>query len=165
MNYININHLVQLYNVLIVYSIVVSLQGLRIVLFLAKLYELDIWVTDIRNAYLEAKTSKKVYIIVGPFFGENQGSVLRIHKVLYGLQSSGKQCHTKYPDDLRDMDFFFCKAELDIWMRKSGNLLEYVVVYVNALNFVVRDRVRFGKELENNYKYKFKSIRIISFNV
>jgi hypothetical protein len=35
---------------------VVSLRGLRIVTFLAKLNGLDLWATDIGNAYLEAFT-------------------------------------------------------------------------------------------------------------
>jgi hypothetical protein len=39
-----------------VYSSVVSLRGLRIVTFLAKLNGLDLWATDIGNAYLEAFT-------------------------------------------------------------------------------------------------------------
>jgi len=40
-----------------VYSGVVSLHGLRIVLFLAELNHLETWATDIGNAYLEADTS------------------------------------------------------------------------------------------------------------
>jgi hypothetical protein len=40
----------------IVYSGVVSLRGLRIVTFLAELNGLDVWTTDIGNAYLEAFT-------------------------------------------------------------------------------------------------------------
>ena len=45
-----------------VYSSVVSLRGLRILLFLAELNGLTVWGTDIGNAYLEACTSKKVCI-------------------------------------------------------------------------------------------------------
>jgi hypothetical protein len=71
------------------YSGVVSLRGFRIVLFLAKLNHLKLWSTDIGNAYLEAYTSEKVYIIAGPEFGEREGHILIISKALYGLQSSG----------------------------------------------------------------------------
>jgi hypothetical protein len=41
-----------------VYSGVVSLRGLRMVAFLSELNSLDLWATDIGNAYLEAKTSE-----------------------------------------------------------------------------------------------------------
>jgi Reverse transcriptase (RNA-dependent DNA polymerase) len=51
-----------------VYSGVVSIQGFRLLLFLAELCELQLWATDIGNAYLEAYTSEKVYIVAGPKF-------------------------------------------------------------------------------------------------
>ena len=45
-----------------VYSGVVSLRGLRIILFLAELNDLEIFATDIGNAYLEAHTKEKVML-------------------------------------------------------------------------------------------------------
>ena len=36
------------------------LRGVRIVIFLAELNGLEIWQTDVRNAYLEATTEEKV---------------------------------------------------------------------------------------------------------
>jgi hypothetical protein len=54
-------------------------------LFLAELNHLELWPTDIGNAYLEAFTSEKVYIIAGPEFGEREGHILIIRKALYGL--------------------------------------------------------------------------------
>ena len=41
-----------------------------------------VWVTDIRNAYLESLTQKKVYIIAGPKFGKCEGHTLLINKAL-----------------------------------------------------------------------------------
>ena len=73
-----------------VYSDVVSLRGLRIVLFLAKLNDLQVYSTDIGNAYLEAQTAEKVYIVAGPEFGDREGHTLVIYKALYGLRTSGK---------------------------------------------------------------------------
>ena len=45
-----------------VYSGVVSLRGIRMLLFLAELNDMECWCTDIGNAYLESKTSEKVYV-------------------------------------------------------------------------------------------------------
>ena len=69
-----------------VYSSVVSLRGLRILLVLAELNGIEIWGTDIGNAYLEAFTSEKVCIFAGPEFGPLEGHLLLIHKALYGLR-------------------------------------------------------------------------------
>jgi hypothetical protein len=72
-----------------VYLGVVSLCGIRTLIFLAELNKVDTWATDIGNAYLEAVTSEKLFIIAGPEFGEQQGRTLIIYKALYGLQTSG----------------------------------------------------------------------------
>ena len=42
-----------------IYSAVVSIRSLRLVIFLAKLNNLEVWGADIGNAYLEAKTKEK----------------------------------------------------------------------------------------------------------
>jgi hypothetical protein len=49
---------------------------------LAELNGLELWAADIGNAYLEAKTKMKVYIIAYPEFGELQGHTLIIVKAL-----------------------------------------------------------------------------------
>ena len=72
-----------------VYSGVVSLRGLRMVLFLSELNNLDTYATDIGNAYLEADTKEKVCIIAGTEFGPMAGHLLIIKKDLYGLRTSG----------------------------------------------------------------------------
>jgi len=83
-----------------VYSSIVSLQGLHLLVFLAELNNFGVWTTHICNAYLEAKTQEKVYIIVGPKFGELEGHMLIIFKALYGLRTSGLCWHECFTDCL-----------------------------------------------------------------
>ena len=85
-----------------VYSGVVSLRGLRTLVFLAELNGLDIWATDIGNAYLEAETKECVYIIAGAEFGTLEGHTFVIFKALYGLRTSGLCWHEHFADCLRD---------------------------------------------------------------
>ena len=56
-----------------IYSGVISLRNLRMVIFLGKLNNLDIWGADIGNAYLEAFTDEKLFIVAGPEFQELEG--------------------------------------------------------------------------------------------
>ena len=49
-----------------IHSGVVSLRNLRLVIFLGKLNNLELWGADIGNAYLEAVTQEKLYIVAGP---------------------------------------------------------------------------------------------------
>ena len=73
-----------------IYSGVVSLRNHRLVIFLSKLKHLDLWGADIGNAYLEAFTDEKLYIVAGPEFQDLEGYILIFLKALYGLKSSGK---------------------------------------------------------------------------
>ena len=63
-----------------IYSGVVSIRSLRLVIFLAKLNNLEVWGADIGNASLEAKTKEKLYIVAGPEFEELEGHILVITK-------------------------------------------------------------------------------------
>ena len=74
-----------------IYSGVVSLRGIRLLIFLAELNDCECYSTNIGNAYLEAKTKEKLYIIAGPEFGPREGHTLVVHKALYGLRSSGQR--------------------------------------------------------------------------
>ena len=48
---------------------------------------MEVWGADMGNAYLEAITKEKIYIVAGPEFEELQGHILVIHKALYGLKN------------------------------------------------------------------------------
>ena len=118
-----------------IYSGVVSLRTLRLVIFLGKLNHLDLWGADIGNAYLEAFTDEKLYIVAGPEFQELEGNILIFLKALYGLKSSGKRWAEVIHGILRDMKFLPSKADPWIWLRKAPNLkcYEYLAVFVDYL--------------------------------
>ena len=99
-----------------IYSGVVSLQGLCMVAFISELNDLELWATDIGNAYLEALMTEKIYIIAGQEFGELEGHMLIIYKALYGLRSSGLRWSQRLSECLNGMGFTLSKAEPNIWM-------------------------------------------------
>ena len=105
-----------------IYYGVVSLRNLRLVIFLGKLNNLELWGADIGNAYLEAFTDEKLYIVAGPEFQELEGYILIFLKALYGLKSSGKRWAEVIHSILRDMKFLPSKADPCIWLRKAPNL-------------------------------------------
>ena len=150
-----------------VYSGVVSIRNLRLAMFLAELKNLELWGADVGNAYLQALTREKLYIVGGPEFEELQGHVLVMYKALYGTRSGGACWHDKVFDILHDMGFKPSKADPDIWMKssKDANHYEYIAVYVDDLAICMKDPRSFCDTLKEKYKLKLKGVGPINYHL
>jgi hypothetical protein len=148
-----------------IYSGVVSLRGLQMVAFLSELNGLNLWATNIGNAYLEARTSELLFIVAGPEFGGLEGHMLVIYKALYGLHSSGLRWHERFSACLGDMGFSPCKAEPDIWMRRVDNHYEYIASYVDDLAISSNDPKAITDTLMNKYNFKLKGSGEIEYHL
>ena len=134
--------------------------------FLAELNDLELWSTDIGNAYLESYTTEKVCFYAGPEFGEKEGHLMIIVKALYGLKSSGKCWHDRLFEVLKAMDFFPSKAEADIWMRRQGDVYEYVACYVDDLLIASKNPQAIIDALEGEpNKFKLKGTGAVEFHL
>ena len=152
-----------------VYAGVVSLRGLRMVLFLSELNGIPAWQTDVGNAYLEAKTTEKVCIRAGPEFGkEKEGHLLIIYKALYGLKSSGLAFKLVLDKALRSLGFKPSLCEPEIYMRKNHKLQlwEYVATYVDDLACVIEDVKKFLDALQSKpIGFKLKGSQLIEYHL
>ena len=141
-----------------IYSGVVSLRNLKLVIFLGKLNDLELWGADIGNAYLEAPTEEKLYIVAGPEFEDWEGYILTFSKALYGLKSSGKRWAETLHDILIDMDFKPSRADQCIWLKKNEklNIYEYIAVYVDDLCIAAKDPKEIINVLKSKYHLRVK---------
>ena len=141
-----------------VYSGVVSLRGLRSVMYLAELNKLLLWGGNVGNAYLETLTKEKFYIIAGPEFGELQGHILIIYKTLYGTSTGHEYWHDKLFDTLQHMGFQQSKADPDIWMKPTdnGQAYEYIAVCVDDLCVASKVPGKIFQTFKIKYKFKLK---------
>ena len=175
-----------------VYSGVVSLRGIRMLLFLSELNGMECWCTDIGNAFLESKTTEKVYVIAGGEFGDLKDHVFIIVGALYGLRTSSKRFHERLADELRAMGFVPCYGETDIWMRAmnaDGTVMtesdlkkedpaftypgvsvpifegyyEYIATYVDDLTIASKDPMAIIRHLEEVSKFKLKGTGPLEF--
>ena len=103
--------------------------------------------------------------MAGPEFGDREGHFLKIVKALYGLKTSGKRWHERLSDVLREMGFTKSKAEPDIWMRKNGEIYEYIAVYVDDLAIAAKDPAAIVKTLTEVYSFKLKGTGSIAFHL
>ena len=119
------------------YAGVVSRESVRIALTYAVLNDLDVFAADIRNAYLQAPSSQKDYIICGPEFGvKNIGRMALIHHALYGGKAAGRDFRNHLRSCMEFLNFKSCLADPNVWMRPAiksdGNTYyEYILLYVD----------------------------------
>ena len=96
---------------------VVSRESIWIAFTCAALNGLDILAADIRNAYIQAPSSQRDYIICGPKFGiENVGHVVLIHRALYGGKSAGKDFWNHLRSCMHHLNLKSCPTDPDVWM-------------------------------------------------
>jgi Reverse transcriptase (RNA-dependent DNA polymerase) len=127
-----------------VYSSVVMRDSIRIALFHAALNDLRVLIGGVQGAYLYADTKELIWTTCGPEFGSDQGRPAKIVKALYGLKSSGARWREKMASTLRDLGFFSCKADPDVWMRENTKLSgerywEFVLMYVDDIMCISHD--------------------------
>ena len=98
---------------------------------------LDVYAADIRNAYLQAPSSQKDFIICGTKFGlENVGKHVLIKCALYGGKVAGRDFWHHLRSCMRHLGFESCLADPDVWMRpavrRNGDkYYEYVLLYTD----------------------------------
>jgi len=100
---------------------ILSLEGVRTVLFLAELNELQLCAADIAQAYLEANAREKLVIVGGPEFKDLSVHTLILIKALYGARTPGNRFAEKLADDLLHLGFFQCQHNPAIWMQDCGD--------------------------------------------
>jgi hypothetical protein len=119
------------------YAGVVSRESVRIALTYAALNGLEVCAADIRNAYLQAPSSNKDYIICGPEFGiEHEGKVALIHRALYGGKSAGRDFRNHLRSCMHFLNFKSCPADPDVWMRPAiksdgTKVWDFVLIYTD----------------------------------
>ena len=144
---------------------VVSRESVRIALTYAALNDIDVTAADIKNAYLQAPSSEKHYVICGEEFGlEHVGKVALITRALYGGKASGADFWRHLRSCMRHLGFTSCKGDSEIWMRPalkdSGEKYwEYVLLYVDdALCISMNGRHVLEQEIGKHFLIKEESV-------
>jgi len=147
------------------YAGVVSRDSIRIAFTYAALNGLDVFAADIRNAYLQAPSSQKDYIVCGPEFGiENVGKNALIRRALYGGKAAGKDFRNHLRSCMRHLDFVSCLADPDVWMRPAkrsdgSDYYEYILLYTDDTLVVSENAEQvLRKELGRYFTLKEESI-------
>ena len=143
----------------------VSRESVRIALTSAALNGLPVCACDIQNAYLQAPTSEKHYVICGPEFGlENIGKTAIIVRALYGGKSAGADYWRHVRSAMTSMNFKPCPADPDVWIRPGTKAdgsayWQYVLLYTDDILAIMEEPEKYiREELGTYFTIKEKSI-------
>ena len=137
-------------------------------LFIGELDGMEPWATDMRNAYLKARTSEKVYIRAGTEFGDLEVHLLIIFKALYGLKLSGKAFGQLLQECFLDLGFVPSLAKASIYMRKcpTNDYYEYIATYVDDLAIIMKDPQSLIDQSKGaSYNFKLKGSEPLNFHL
>jgi hypothetical protein len=151
------------------YASVVSRESVRIALALAALNDLDVKMADIKNAYLMAPITEKVWNVIGPEFGDDAGKRALIVRALYGLKSAGADFRNHLAECMKHLGWHPCRADSDLWMKAEtrpddGFLYwAYILIYVDDILCVHHDPGSPLAKLYEYFKMKEGSIQVPTF--
>ena len=148
------------------YAGVVSRESVRILLTYAALLGIDVYAADIRNAYLQAPTSEKHFVICGPEFGlEHVGKRALIVRALYGGKVAGRDFWHHLRSCMKDeLGFESSLADPDVWFREATRqdgtkYYEYVLLYVDDCLVISENAEKvLRKEIGKYWELKEESI-------
>ncbi len=147
------------------YAGVVSRESVRIALTYAALNGVDVLAADIQNAYIQAPSPQKDYIICGAEFGlENVGKSALICRALYGGKTAGRDFRNHFRECMDHLGFKSCRADPDVWMRAAvkadgGEYWEHVLLYTdNALVISEQGEHILRNEIGKYFELKEESI-------
>ena len=124
-----------------IFSPVVSLDIVRMVLFIAVHNNLQVRMADVTCAYLQANTKEKIYTMAGIEWGEDvQGCVLLLLKSIYGLRTSGARWYERLAEVLIKLGFKPCLAGVSLWFRRNDDgTYDFIAIYVDDLFVAAKD--------------------------
>ena len=150
------------------YAGVVSRESIRVALTHAALHDIPVMAADIRNAYLQAPSTEKHFIVCGQEFGlENEGCVAVIERALYGGKCAGRDYWHHLRKLMNQLGFQSSRADPDVWYRESKRkaddsaYYEYVLLYTDDI-LVISDRAEniLRKEIGEHFTLKEESIGV-----
>ena len=148
----------------ITYASIASCESVRLALMLAALNALKVKCGDVTNAYITAPITEKVWAILVPEFGADQGKKALIVRALYGIKSAGAALRTHLYICTKVLGYTPCLADPDLWYKSEvipDDGFEYyscIFCYVDYILVIHHDSLSVLKRIDSCFKLKPDSI-------
>ena len=119
---------------------------------------------NVMNAYITAQITEKVWNILGPEFGADQGKKVLIVRELYGLKSAGAAFRTHSYICMKVLGYTPCLDDLDLWYKAEVRpddgfeYYSYILCYVDNILVIHHDSLSILKRIDSYFKLNPDSI-------
>nr|GEZ11653.1 retrovirus-related Pol polyprotein from transposon TNT 1-94 [Tanacetum cinerariifolium] len=117
---------------------VARLEAIRIFLAYAAHKNMVVYQMDVKTAFLNDNLKKEVYVSQPDGFvdPDNPNHVYKLKKALYGLKQAPRAWYDMLSSFLLSQDFYKGSVDPTLFIRRNGNDLLLVQMYVNDIIFV-----------------------------
>ena len=115
------------------YSPMVRLETIRAILSLVPSKNLQVQQMDVKGAYLNGVLKENVYMRQPDGFDDGTNRICWLRKTLYGLKQSGREWNKELDKRLKEKGFTNLYSDPCAYIRRDGNDLEIITVWVDDL--------------------------------
>jgi transposase InsO family protein len=115
------------------FSPVVKFETLRFIISFAAEKQWNIAQMDVKTAFLHGELEEEIYMEPPEGFPNSDNQVCRLKKSLYGLKQSPRCWNSKFTDFMKRNDFTQGGADPCLFIKKSGEHMVIVGLYVDDL--------------------------------
>jgi hypothetical protein len=113
------------------FSPTVRPESVRTLLAVGCMEDLEIRVVDVVSAYPRAQLHAEIHMVAPSFLGLPPGTVLLVHKPLYGLKQSGREWYLEACRGLKTLGFTPCYSDPSVFITEDRALL--IGLYVDDM--------------------------------
>ena len=106
-----------------------------ILIALATSKDQKLWQMDIKNAFLHGEVDREIYMVQPMGFESKEKAryICKLRKRLCGLKQAPRACFGKIDEFSIQSGFFIAPANSNLFVKKHGDKLVVVLVYVDDL--------------------------------
>ena len=149
------------------FSSTAQIRSFRIMVALSVLLDLPVHQYDIKNAFLNSKMDKEVFVHWPPGYEnlipKKKGTVAKLLKALYGLHQCSRLWQQTLYKALGEIGFVVCKTDSGVLHLKDskGNFAGMITCWVDDLGLMVKDdkiRVKLEECLAKHFTISAKGL-------
>lgn len=122
------------------YAPVAGITSIRLLLSIAVRNQCIIHQMDVKNAFINGHLQEEIYMQQPSGFVSAQypNKVCKLNKAIYGLKQAAREWYTRIKSVLQASQFTPTKSDPGIFVKKEGDTLMYLVLYVDDILIITK---------------------------